>query len=194
MNHSVIDHCKTYASKLVSVLERQEWGNVEKLAQAIDRSWTDGKNLFLCGNGGSAGNAIHLANDFLYGVGQNLLPGIKVEALSANPSVLTCIANDVGYEEIYSLQLEAKASSGDVLIILSGSGNSPNVIRALEQGAQIGMETYAILGYSGGRCLKLAKVPIHFPVDDMQISEDMQLIVGHICMQWLHKKRKESFG
>jgi len=192
MNHSVIDHYKTYSSNLIAVLETQDWNNVEVLAQAIYKAWVDGKNLFLCGNGGSAGNAIHLANDFLYGVGQNLLPGIKVEALSANSAVLTCLANDVGYDEIYSIQLDAKGSSGDILVILSGSGNSPNVVRALEKGQQMGMETYAILGYTGGKCLSLAKVSIHVPIDDMQISEDMQLIVGHICMQWLHKERKAS--
>ena len=192
MSQSVIEHCKAYSSNLISVLERQDWTNVESLAQDIYRAWVDGKNLFLCGNGGSAGNAIHLANDFLYGVGQDLVPGIKVEALSANTSVLTCLANDVGYDEIYSTQLDVKASPGDILVILSGSGNSPNVIKALEKGRQMNMETYAILGYSGGVCLNLAKSVIHVPVDDMQISEDMQLIVGHICMQWLYKKRKAS--
>ena len=192
MSSSVIDHCKRYASNLTAVLENQDWNNVEALAHDIYRAWIDGKNLFLCGNGGSAGNAIHLANDFLYGVGQDLVPGIKVEALSANPSVLTCLANDIGYDEIYSTQLAAKASAGDVLVILSGSGNSPNVIKALEKGHQLGMETYAILGYSGGVCLDLAKAAIHVPIDDMQISEDMQLIVGHICMQWLYKRRKAS--
>ena len=192
MSSSVIDHCKRYASNLTAVLENQDWNNVEALAHDIYRAWIDGKNLFLCGNGGSAGNAIHLANDFLYGVGQDLVPGIKVEALSATPSVLTCLANDIGYDEIYSTQLAAKASTGDVLVILSGSGNSPNVIKALEKGHQLGMETYAILGYSGGVCLGLAKAAIHVPVDDMQIAEDMQLIVGHICMQWLYKRRKAS--
>ena len=192
MSSSVIDHCKRYASNLTAVLENQDWNNVEALAHDIYRAWIDGKNLFLCGNGGSAGNAIHLANDFLYGVGQDLVPGIKVEALSANPSVLTSLANDIGYDEIYSTQLAAKASTGDVLVILSGSGNSPNVIKALEKGHQLGMETYAILGYSGGVCLGLAKAAIHVPVDDMQIAEDMQLIVGHICMQWLYKRRKAS--
>jgi len=192
MSPSVIDHCKRYASNLTAVLENQDWNNVEALAHDIYRAWIDGKNLFLCGNGGSAGNAIHLANDFLYGVGQDLVPGIKVEALSANPSVLTCLANDIGYDEIYSTQLAAKASADDILVILSGSGNSPNVIKALEKGHQLGMETYAILGYSGGVCLGLAKAAIHVPVDDMQIAEDMQLIVGHICMQWLYKRRKAS--
>ena len=193
MNQSVIAHCKGYVAQLVRVLEQQEWNEVETLAQTIFRSWEKGQNLFLCGNGGSAGNAIHLANDFLYGVGKDLVPGIKVEALSANASVLTCLANDIGYEEIFSQQLKVKAAPGDVLVVLSGSGNSRNVVRALEVGSEIGMETFAILGYSGGRCLDLAKVSIHFPVNDMQISEDMQMVVGHMCMQWLYQQRQDQF-
>jgi len=192
MSRSVIEHCKSYAAQLVRVLEQQEWDSVETLAQTISKCWENGRNLYLCGNGGSAGNAIHLANDFLYGVGQDLVPGIKVEALSGNPSVLTCLANDIGYEEIFSQQLKVKAQPKDVLVILSGSGNSPNVIRALEVGKKKDMSTFAILGYSGGRCLDLAEVPIHFPVDDMQISEDMQLVVGHMCMQWLYQEQQGS--
>ena len=192
MNQSVIAHCKGYVAQLVRVLEQQEWDGVEILARTILKSWKNGGNLFLCGNGGSAGNAIHLANDFLYGVGKDLVPGIKVEALTANTSVLTCLANDIGYEEIFSQQLKVKAAWGDVLVVLSGSGNSQNVIRALQVGEEIGMETFAVLGYTGGRCLDLAKVPIHFPVNDMQISEDMQMVVGHMCMQWLYEQQQDQ--
>jgi D-sedoheptulose 7-phosphate isomerase len=151
----------------------------------LRRAWAEGRTVYLCGNGGSAGNAIHLANDLLYGAGVAHGVGIKVEALSANPAVLTCLANDLGYENIYSEQLRVKAVAGDVLIVLSGSGNSPNVVKALEVGAAKGMATFAILGFTGGRCKALAQHPIHFAIDDMQIAEDLQLVVGHICMQWL---------
>ena len=126
---------------------------------------------------------MHLANDFLYGVGSEHNTGIKVESLSANPAVLTCLANDIGYDEIYAHQLKVKADADDVLVILSGSGNSANVVRALEVGNEIKMRTFAIVGYSGGRCKELAETPIYFPINDMQIAEDLQLIVGHMCMQ-----------
>ena len=116
--------------------------------------------------------------------------GLQVEALPANSSILTCLANDEGYETIFSHQLKVKASSKDVLIVLSGSGNSPNIVSALKVGNDIGMKTFAILGYSGGKCKTLAKYPIHFEIDDMQISEDLQLIVGHMCMQWLYENGK----
>jgi D-sedoheptulose 7-phosphate isomerase len=158
---------------------------VPTLGVALRQAWADGRTIYLCGNGGSAGNANHLANDFLYGAGVTNGAGLKVESLSANPSVLTCLANDIGYENVYAEQLRVKAEAGDVLIVLSGSGNSPNVVKALEVGAAKGMTTFAILGFSGGKCRQLAQHPIHFPVDDMQIAEDLQMVIGHICMQWL---------
>ena len=180
-----------YVKSLITILSEQDWAEVEILSESILEAWRNRRQLFLCGNGGSAGNAIHLANDFLYGIANQISgPGMKVEALAANSAVLTCLANDVGYSEIYAEQLLAKADAGDLLIVLSGSGDSSNVIRALEVGNSIGMKTFAILGYTGGRCRELAQVPIHFEVNDMQISEDIQLIVGHMCMQWLSCEAK----
>lgn len=175
-----------YAMTLTNIIGSQTWDKTELLAQAMLAAWQEKRQLFLCGNGGSAGNAIHLANDFLYGIASTVpCAGMRVEALPANSAVISCLANDVGYSEIFSEQLLAKANPGDLLLVLSGSGNSPNVIRALEVANEIGMKTFAILGYSGGRCLELAQTPIHFEVNDMQISEDLQIVVGHMCMQWL---------
>lgn len=178
-------HIKNYADKLSRALGCAAIHQIQTLGDALCEAWRNGNAIYFCGNGGSAGNAIHLANDLLYGAGINSGGGLRVEALSANSAVLTCLANDLGYDQIYTEQLKVKAQPGDVLVVLSGSGNSPNVVKALEVGNAIGMKTFAILGYSGGRCLQIAQYPIHFEIDDMQIAEDLQLIVGHICMQWL---------
>lgn len=175
-----------YIRKLNDSLTCEAMNVVPRLAECLQALWHDGQQLFICGNGGSAGNAIHLANDFIYGAGRRHGKGLKVEALSANPAVLTCLANDVGYDYVFSEQLKVKAEKGDVLVVLSGSGNSPNIVNAIETGNQLGMTTFAILGYSGGKCKEVAQYPIHFPIDDMQVAEDMQLIVGHMCMQWLY--------
>lgn len=165
---------------------------VPVLAEALASAWKDGNTVFLCGNGGSAGNAIHLANDFNYGIDKENGVGLKVDALPANQSIITCIANDEGYENIYSQQLKVRAKKNDILIALSGSGNSPNIIKALEAGNEIGMTTFAILGFSGGKCRDIAQFPIHFAIDDMQVSEDLQMIVGHMCMQWLSKNKSKQ--
>ena len=132
---------------------------------------------------------MHIANDFLYGISKRLGSGLRVHAPSANVSIVTCLANDEGYESIFSYQLDVQAQQGDVLIAFSGSGNSPNIIEALKTARKMGLKSFAILGYSGGKALELADHPIHFPIDDMQISEDLQLIVGHMIMQWLYQNR-----
>jgi D-sedoheptulose 7-phosphate isomerase len=178
-------HIKKYTDDLQQALKSEAMTLVSQLAESLLEAWKNGRYIFLCGNGGSAGNAIHLANDFIYGAGVKNGKGLRAEALSANPAVLTCLANDIGYDHIYSEQLSVKANAKDVLIVLSGSGNSPNILKAVEVGNQIGMTTFAILGFTGGQCKSLAQYPIHFEINDMQIAEDLQLIVGHLCMQWL---------
>ena len=174
-----------YAQRLSQAMSLPAINEVPRLAQAFRTVWGTKKSIYLCGNGGSAGNANHLANDFTYGAGIKFGGGLRVESLSANPSVLTCLANDIGYENIYSEQLRVKADAGDVLVVFSGSGNSANVVKALEMGNELGMITFAVLGYSGGSCKQIAQHPIHFAIDDMQIAEDLQLIIGHMIMQWL---------
>ena len=176
-----------YTRRLQDVLQSSDWTPVARLAEDLRECWQAGRQVFLCGNGGSAANAIHLANDFLYGVSKTLGSGLRVTALPANSSVLTCLANDLGYDAIFSAQLAVQARRGDVLVALSGSGNSPNVLKALEQAKSMGVKTYAILGYTGGKAKVMADVPIHLAVDDMQLSEDLQLIVGHMIMQWLYQ-------
>ena len=186
------DICTQYSARLQSALSTADWSGVSLLAEAMEECWKNRHNVYFCGNGGSAGNAVHLANDFVYGIAKKTGGGIKASALSANQSVITCFANDVGYDSIYSEQLAVFAQPGDLLIALSGSGNSPNIIKAIEQAKNMGVKTYAILGFSGGICKDLADVAIHFQIDDMQIAEDLQLIVGHMLMQWLYAKRPSN--
>lgn len=187
-------YCDSYARRLDAVLQDFDWSPVTELGDALWKCWNSGNHLFLCGNGGSAANAVHLANDLLYGIDPGRGQGMKVEALPANTAVLTCLANDTSYAEIFSRQLDAKGRAGDVLVVFSGSGNSPNVVRAIETAKKLGIRTFAVLGYSGGECLGLADCPIHFPIDDMQISEDLQMVVGHILMKWLKEKRLQENG
>lgn len=186
--------CHAYARRLNDALSAGPMESVGTLAEALLSAMTSRNQVFIAGNGGSAGNAMHLANDFLYGMGRERGVGLRVEALTANASILTCLANDLSYEEVFAAQLRIKASAGDILIVLSGSGNSPNVVKALEAADALGMRTFAVLGFSGGRCRALAQVPIHFAVDDMQISEDLQLVVGHICMQWVRAQLGSPAG
>lgn len=181
-----------YSRRLQVTLAGADWSGVATLAEELLDCWKTGRRVFLCGNGGSAGNAIHLANDFLYGISKKPGSGLRVTALPANAPVITALANDEGYDKIYALQLGVLAERGDVLVVFSGSGNSPNILRALECAREMGLRSYALLGFSGGKARHLADVPIHFAVDDMQISEDLQMIVGHMLMQWLYNRREDA--
>ena len=182
-------HCADYAERLSATLRGFDWAPVTTLAEDLLDCWRKGRQVFLTGNGGSAGNAIHLANDYLYALSKRAGSGLRVHGMPANAAVLTCLANDEGYDQVFSLQLAVQAREGDVLIVFSGSGNSPNILRALEEARRIGMRSYAFLGFSGGKAKALADVPIHAELDDMQIAEDLQLIIGHMLMQWLSKHR-----
>lgn len=157
------------------------------LAESLEKTWDSKNNIFICGNGGSAGNANHIANDFIYGAGKKRGKGLNIESLAANSSIITCLANDTGYENIFSEQIKVKGQEGDILIALSGSGNSINIINAIDEANNIGMVSFAILGFDGGKCKEIAQHSIHVPVNDMQISEDMQMIILNMCMKWLNR-------
>jgi D-sedoheptulose 7-phosphate isomerase len=175
-----------YAARLHGALALTDWSAVEELGRALQdcRRWR--RQVFLCGNGGSAANALHIANDLFYGITRKRGAGLRVHALPGNVSLVTCLANDEGYETIFSEQLATLANRDDVLVVLSGSGNSPNIVEALYQARRDGLRSFAILGFDGGKARTLADRAIHFMIDDMQIAEDLQVIVGHMLMQWLH--------
>ena len=186
-----LDFFSDYANRLNSILSNADWHVVSDLSKDLLACWNKGNRVFICGNGGSAGNAIHLANDFIYGVAKEGRRGIKATSLNDNMSIMTCFANDIGYESVFSKQLAVLGSQGDILITLSGSGNSSNIISVINQAKKQEIISYAIVGYDGGECKEIADKVIHFDVNDMQISEDTQLIVGHMLMQWLYKNQKE---
>lgn len=182
-------HFAAYWQRMSAAMQGVDWAPVIRLGDELLDCWKTGRQVFMAGNGGSAGNAVHLANDFLYAMSKRRGCGLRVHALPANPSVLTCLANDEGFDQVFAVQLGVLARPGDVLIVYSGSGNSPNILRALEEARNIGMRSYAFLGYSGGAAKAMADVAIHVEVQDMQIAEDTQLILGHMLVQWLSRHR-----
>ncbi len=182
----MISFMENYSNKLYGALQLLPQGNIELFFNEVLSVWQKNAQIFICGNGGSGANALHIANDLFYGVAKGAGKGIKVHALTANQAIMTCFANDLSYKEIFSQQLEVLANPGDMLIAFSGSGNSPNILDALEKAKTLKMTSCAILGYSGGAALGMSDIPIHVPVDDMQISEDAQVIICHALMQWLN--------
>ena len=185
------EHYRSYTARLSNALNGLDWSVVELLCDELFDCWTTGRQVFLAGNGGSGGNAVHLANDLLYALSKTPGSGLRVHALPANPAVLTCLANDEGYASVFSLQLAVLARPEDILIVFSGSGESPNILQALEVAREIGMTSYAVVAFSGGKAKALADRPIHVQIDDMQVAEDVQLVIGHMLMQRLSARRLE---
>ncbi|MGN6752855.1 MAG: HAD-IIIA family hydrolase, partial [Intrasporangium sp.] len=149
-----------YASELALALASVDQGQVEAAARLLDAAYERGATVFTCGNGGSASIANHFQCDHVKGVriGTGLLT--HVQSLSANMEIVSAIANDNGYEYVFDFQLESQARPGDVLVAVSSSGRSPNIVRALEWCAAHGVETIALTGFSGSPARDLATVSI----------------------------------
>jgi D-sedoheptulose 7-phosphate isomerase len=178
-----------YSSRLIKVIKTDKNKEINLLYNKIYKVWKKNKTIYLCGNGGSAGNANHIANDLIFAAGKKNKKGVKVESLASNPAIITCLANDIGYENIFSEQIKVKGETGDLLIILSGSGNSKNLINAIKEAKKNRLDIFAILGFDGGKCKRILKNYIHYNINDMQISEDMQMIVFNMCIQKLMKQK-----
>ncbi|MCX7712995.1 MAG: SIS domain-containing protein [Chthoniobacterales bacterium] len=174
-----------YLEKYNSALAKFDWSLLNILVEKIRRARELGSTVFFCGNGGSAANALHWANDLTFPVSKAGGRPLKALALTSDISTLTCLANDLGYEEVFRFQLQALAREGDILIVLSGSGNSPNIIRALEFAREKGLHSFAIVGFDGGKAKELANVTLHLSIDDMQSAEDFQLLVCHLVLKSL---------
>ncbi len=179
-----------YQKKIITVINNIDYNSIIILCNSLKQAWENNNQVFICGNGGSAANAIHFSNDLIYGISKNCGKGIKAHALPANQSILTCYANDVSFDEIFSKQLEVLGNPGDILIVLSGSGNSGNIVEAIKKAKEMSMKSFGILGYSGGKALNLVDSAIHIKLNDMEISEDCQLIILHMVKMWLINNEK----
>jgi D-sedoheptulose 7-phosphate isomerase len=169
-----------YQSELLSLLEHI---NLEKVDQSIEwlrQARESGRRVFIFGNGGSASTASHFACDMVKGASYGRAERFRVLALTDSMPTLTAYSNDVGYEYIFVEQLKNFAEPGDIVIGISGSGNSPNVVRAIELANAIGCRTIGLTGRDGGRLGAAANLDIHVPEPHMGRIEDVHLIICHM--------------
>ena len=148
------------------------------------------KNIFIFGNGGSAASASHVTGDFLKGISYNMDKRFKIHCLNDNVSGMMAISNDLSYEEIFIEQLKAFLCKDDLVIGISGSGNSANVVKAMEYAQSKGAKTVAFCGYKGGKIKDIADHVIHAPINDMEITEDIHIIIFHAIKQIMMKELK----
>lgn len=165
-----------------AVLDAISKKEISDAINAFEKARLEGKRIFICGNGGSAATASHLECDFNKGISYDQNVKYDIECLSDNVPMLMAIANDIGYEDIFIIPLKNKLKRGDIVVGISGSGNSKNVVKAFEYANSIGADTIAFTGYDGGKLRQIAKHNIFVPIDNMQIVEDIHLILNHMMM------------
>lgn len=181
MNFSINNYFQAHA-ELASKL------NIDMFQDGVDlikKKFEDGKKIITCGNGGSASTASHFITDWNKMV--NLATGKKFRGISLcdNIGLITAYGNDISYDEVFSGQLKAIMDEGDLLVAISGSGNSPNIIKAVEYANSIGGDTLAVVGYDGGKVKGLCRTAVWVESFDMQLCEDIHLMFGHMVMKTL---------
>lgn len=189
---NVIQEAKAYLKSLVDVIERINLDELETLYSLLLESYEAERQIFIFGNGGSAATASHFAVDLNKGVSLGLDKRFKVICLNDNIPTLLAYANDLSYNDIFVEQLKNFLKTGDLVIGISGSGNSENVIRAIEYANSMQAITVAITGFDGGRLKKLAQYSLLVKINDMQITEDVHVIISHLLMRLLYKNLKEE--
>ncbi len=165
--------------------------HLDRILEILDKGRANGRHVFLFGNGGSGSTASHFACDLGKGTVGPARPRFKVTALNDNLPTLTAYANDVGYDAVFSEPLIALAEPGDIAIGFSGSGNSPNVLRAMEAAHRHGLVTIGFTGFEGGKLKDLVEIEVNVPSQVMGQIEDMHLALAHALCEML-KLRHES--
>ena len=171
-----IDRYLNQEAELLTRIPRQP---IAEVVNALQKARHEGKCIFIFGNGGSSATASHFVNDVLKSTVQPGRPRFRILCLADNIPTMTAYANDMGYEVIFAEQLAALAQAGDVAIALSGSGNSPNILRAMEVARARGRVTIGLSGASGGRLRSLVDIAVLVPSASMQLIEDAHLVILH---------------
>jgi D-sedoheptulose 7-phosphate isomerase len=182
-----------YLGHLQTVLKGIDTGEIGQFVRTLLDARHRGATIFFIGNGGSAATASHFANDLSIGCKDYERP-FRAISLTDNISVITAIANDFGYEDIFSRQLRVLAKKGDVLVAISASGNSPNLLKAFEHASAAGVKTVAITAFDGGRMRHMADEGIHVPTDAKEYgpAEDAHMILDHLVGAYLMRCVKAS--
>ena len=176
---------ENYISRLHSLLNSLDTEQFEGGINLIEATWTSGHQIITLGNGGSALTAQHYVNDWAKSISLTSGKPFRARCLCDNTGLLMSYANDISYEDIFSEQLKVVLNPGDLVIGLSGSGNSENVIRAIRYANENDGITLGVCGYDGGALRKTAQHSVWAPVNDMQLCEDVHLMFGHMVMQRL---------
>ena len=174
------------SARIKIAVARDKVDTVQAIAESIIVCYRTGGKVLFCGNGGSAADAQHLAAELMGRFKLNRQP-LSAIALTTNTSILTAVANDYGYEHVFSRQVEALATERDVIISISTSGNSPNVIEAINMAKQRGAKTIALTGKGGGTLAEVADLALIIPSDNTAIIQEAHIAIGHIICELVER-------
>ncbi|TMM27841.1 MAG: SIS domain-containing protein [Actinobacteria bacterium] len=181
-----------YLEQLRATIDTLPRDRLAEMGEMLFRAYRNEKQVFTVGNGGSASTASHMAAD----LGKNTIgPNMRrfrILSLNDNAAIVTALANDIGYEHIFSEQLVNLIQPGDLLVAISGSGNSPNVVRAMTYAREQCAEVVAVLGFDGGLAAGLADLAVIVPIDHYGIVEDVHLIINHILVDYFKARLAEE--
>jgi phosphoheptose isomerase len=186
---SAASYFDSYAEEMARATKTIDPAAFEQAAEILLEAYLAGARMFSCGNGGSASIANHMQCDHVKGVRTATDLSPQVMSLSTNVELVTAIANDIGYESVFEYQLQSQASRGDVLVAVSSSGGSPNIVRALNWARDAGLRTIAITGFSGGAARTAAEVCVHVDCSNYGIVEDLHQVIMHSLAQYIRHSR-----
>lgn len=181
-----------YFEELAKAAAAMDPLSFDRATEILLDAYTKGGSVFSCGNGGSASIANHLQCDHVKGVRTGTDLESRVISLSSNIEILTAIANDFGYDDSFAYQLRAQSRPGDVLVVISSSGRSPNIVRALQWACDHDLRTIALTGFDGGGARSLAEVAIHVDSTNYGIVEDVHQSIMHALAQYIRQSRMDA--
>jgi len=185
-----MDYTKDIRKYIVKELEIIQSLNIDEINEGINEivvAFEREGNIYIFGNGGSASTASHYANDFNKGISEYTEKKFRFICLNDNVPTVMAVANDIGYDEIFRFQLRGKLRESDLVIGISGSGNSMNVVNALAYAKENGIRTMGITGYDGGMVKQIVDISMHVPIKNMQIVEDIHMMFDHLMMTVLYQ-------
>ncbi|MBP7496401.1 MAG: SIS domain-containing protein [Bacteroidales bacterium] len=183
-----------YFQKAAAVLQMIDTSSLIAVSELMIDCYKKDACIYIMGNGGSGATAMHVAGDYIKGVSFGLEKRFRFISLNDNLAAILAIANDLSYDDIFVEQIRGGLKENDIVIGISGSGNSANVVKALEYAKSLNVKTIAFSGFKGGLIKKLADLSVHIPVDDMEIAEDMHLLVFHAIKQYIISKLKPGIS
>lgn len=185
-----------YAEEVIDCLKAIDHACVAKIADTLRLAYDEGRQIFIIGNGGSASTASHMACDLSKGIlghkGDKTIKRFRVSSLADNVAAITAWANDTSYDSIFAEQLKNLAQEGDVIIAISASGNSANVIAAIEAAKERGLSVIGLAGFGGGKVLEKADLCLVIASQRYDVTEDLHMVISHMITRWFFEKLNEK--